>query len=303
MKFLTYRRFFPPKNIRGVGTFQDSGPLENDPLLSALSEVTALFPLMEEPDFVISIGTGGPKEENSDTYTDATENNWKNKAFPRLCRMALEKMRDRKIRQNFQMHPRYHRLDIEFDQAEPRLDNAKSMSELKLRVETDSLMSKSIDSIARCMIASLFYFELDSKPDNVEGKFVGTGHIQCSIRRTSPAFYALLRQLSDASAIFYLDDHPIPGKTGDSSFLGADGNFRKFVELNVTGRFTISLKQGSEKYNISGSPHSIDKLITAQGLNAYCGSANHRKRKWSGALALRKRKWSGELAPRKKART
>ena len=250
--------------------------------------MTALFPLTEEPDFVVSIGTGGPVEGKPDTNTDAMDNNWKNKAFLRLCRMFLEKMRDRKIRQNFQMHPRYHRLDIEFDQAEPRLDDTKSMSKLKLKVETDNSMSKTIDGVARCMVASLFYFELDSKPDNVEGKSVGTGHIQCSIRRRNPAFPLLLRQLSDASALFYLNDYPIPGKFGDSSCLSADGNFRKLVELNLTGGFTISLKQGSGKYNISGSPYSVEKLVTAQGLNAHCGSANHRKRKWSGRLIPRK---------------
>ena len=223
---------------------------------------------------------------------DVIDNKWKNKAFPRLCRMVLEKMRDKKIRENFQMHPRYHRLDIEFDKTEPRLDDTKSMSKLKLKAETDNSMSKTIDSVAHCMIASLFYFELDSKPDNIEGKSVGTGHIQCSIRRRNPAFPLLLRQLLDASAVLYLNNYPIPGKIGDSSFLGADENFRKLVELNVTGSFTISLKQGSEKYNISGSPYSVEKLVTAQGLDAHCGSANHRKRRGSE-----------ELSPRKKPRT
>ena len=64
------------------------------------------------------------------------------------------------------------------------------------------------------------------------------------------------------------------------SFLGTDGNLRKPVELNATDKFTISLKQGdSEPCNISGSPYSIDKLILAQGLNAYFGTADHRKRR------------------------
>jgi hypothetical protein len=54
-------RFFPSKEINGVGTFQDPGPLENDPLISALSEVAAMFPLIEEPDFIVSLGTGAPR--------------------------------------------------------------------------------------------------------------------------------------------------------------------------------------------------------------------------------------------------
>jgi hypothetical protein len=59
----------------------------------------------------------------------------------------------------------YHRLDVEFDQAEPRLDDAKSMSELKSKVQADDSLSKAIDRIARCTVASLFYFELESIPD------------------------------------------------------------------------------------------------------------------------------------------
>jgi hypothetical protein len=125
--------------------------------------------------------------------------------------MFLEKMRDRKIRQAFKTHPRYYRLDTKFKYAEPRLDNAKSIPELKSKVQADHSISKKLDSIVYCMVASLFYFELDSIPEMFDGKSVGTGYIQCSLRR-------------------------------NSSFLGTDGNFRKPVELNVTDGFTISLK-------------------------------------------------------------
>lgn len=63
------RRFFPPKHINEVGTFQDAGPLENDPLLWALSEVSAMFPLLKEPNFVISLGTGQPGQNNYEVST------------------------------------------------------------------------------------------------------------------------------------------------------------------------------------------------------------------------------------------
>ena len=42
----------------------------------------------------------------------------------------------------------------------------------------------------------------------------------------------------------------------------------------------ISLKQGSSQpYNISGLSYSVKKLISAQGLDAYFGTADHQKRK------------------------
>jgi hypothetical protein len=75
---------FPPKHIPGVGTFQDAGPLENDPLISALSEMAAMFPLIEEPDFVVSLGTGAPRLKDDDLSMSGPSNIWKGGAFIRL---------------------------------------------------------------------------------------------------------------------------------------------------------------------------------------------------------------------------
>ena len=189
-------------------------------------------------------------------------------------------MRDKKVRQAFQFNPRYHRLDIEFDQAEPRLDDVMSIPEMKSKVQADNSSSKTIDNIARSMVASLFYFELESIPEEIDGKSVGIGYIQCSLRKNSPAFLLLLHQLSRCSATFYLNDCAIPGRFGDTSCFGVDGNFYKRVELQVSDKFTISLKQDHwESCNISGSPYSVDSLIRAQDLDAYFGTAYHRKRK------------------------
>ena len=189
-------------------------------------------------------------------------------------------MRDKKIRQVFLTNPRYHRLDTEFEQGEPRLDDTKNMPELKLKVQVDESLSETIDNIVRCMLASLFYFELESIPEKTNGMFAVVGHIQCLERRQDLAFPLLLQRLSACSSVFYLNDCPISGHFGDKSFLDADGNFRKRVELSVSDKFSICLKQGnSELRNISGSPWSIQKLIKAQRLHANLGTADHRKRK------------------------
>ncbi|KAI9767636.1 MAG: hypothetical protein M1840_005507 [Geoglossum simile] len=285
--------FFPPKHISGVGTFQDAGPLENDPLISALSEVAAMFPLIEEPDFVVSLGTGAPRLKNNGPSMSGPRNIWKDGAFPRLCRMYWEKIRDRKVRQIFQTHPRYHRLDIEFDGPEPRLDDTNSMPDLKSKAQADRSLSKVIDNIARCVIASLFYFELDSIPERSNGEYIGSGCILCSLQYNNPAFRVLLDRLSSNNARFYLNDCPIPGIVGDSSSFSRDGNFCKRLELKVINKFIISLKQDeSEPCNISGSPFSIDKLALAQGLNASFGRADHRKRKRlsDSDISVRKRR-------------
>jgi len=70
------------------------------------------------------------------------------------------------------------------------------------------------------------------------------------------------------------------------------GNFRKQVELSLSSRFIISLKQGdSELCNISRLLYLIGKLILAQGLDTYFRRVYYKKRKSliEGDLPTRKR--------------
>jgi hypothetical protein len=146
----------------------------------------------------------------------------------------------------------------------PRLDDTKSIHKLQRKAQEDNLVSKVINNIARCAIASRFYFKLDLVLERYNGEYIGVSFILCSIRRGEDAFEFLLDQLSKSSSTFYLNNVPIPRIVGDRSFISKDGNFRKRVELSLSGRFTITLKQGdSEPCNISGSPHLIEKLIIA----------------------------------------
>ncbi|KAJ0134526.1 hypothetical protein HZ326_22416 [Fusarium oxysporum f. sp. albedinis] len=244
-------RVFPAKHIHGFGTFQDAGPLENDPLISALTAAAKAFPLLEEPDFIVSLGTGEPKPHDEIPITNS-RNTWKNGALPRLFRLVIEKMRDKKLRQAFQGHPRYHRLNVQFDGDEPRLDDVHRIPELRYKAEQDQSISKQIDSVARCFVASLFYFELDSLPRQIGGKYRGKGRILCSIQQNDPAFSLLFSRLSQSSAQFWIDGWPEVGHAKEN--FDSDGNFRKTVELNTNGKFTITLQESSvERCNISGN--------------------------------------------------
>jgi len=190
-------------------------------------------------------------------------------------------MRDKKVREAFQGHPRYHRLNVQFEGDEPRLDDIQSIPDVKLKVQDDPSVCETIDNIARCMIASLFFFELDSMPRRLGGKYVGTGHILCSIRPSEPAFSVLFHRLS-TSGQFWINGVPV-ANIRDGSCFDNEGNFRIKVEINTDDRFTVTLKQdSSELCNISGSPFSVRKLILLQGLCAVFGSPDHQKRKFSG---------------------
>ena len=283
-------RFFPPKHIRDVGTFQDAGPFVNDPLILALAEAAALFPLSEKPDFVISLGTGEPQTADiSENVSDNTRQKRQKSIVRKLGEAFWEKLQDKQIREAIQTRcvPQwYHRLDTALDGFGPRLDDTASMPMLKEQAENDDSIAPQIERAACCLVASMFYFELDSVPDRHEGRFVGTGRILCSLPVTDKDFPKTMEKLSAESAQFLLDGNPIC-KVDDPSCFDKDGNLRKSIELNAFGTFAISLKTGqSEPWNISGSPFSVESLVKAQGLNMPFGRPDHLKRKASGGFDL-----------------
>jgi hypothetical protein len=200
----------------------------------------------------------------------------------RLADCMSEKWRYRLVRDAIKVGEDcqwYHRLNVHLDRAEPRLDDAKSIPTLKMKAQEDSSIEADIDNIARHLISSLFYFELDYTPERIDGKYVGSGHIFCILRNKDPAFKVLTTRLSACSAQFLFNGHPI-STVGDISCYSTDGNFRKMVEFATEDVFTISLKQDScEPFNISGSPFSVETLIKAQRLVAPFGTPDHRKRK------------------------
>jgi hypothetical protein len=190
--------------------------------------------------------------------------------LPRLWSLVMEKMRDN------------YRLSIGFESGEPRLDDAKIISDLIARVEADTDLSKNINYAANCLIASLFYFELDSMPEWSEGKFILAGHIYCCIRQTDPAFNDLMERLQEKGVKFVVSDGQDTIFTSELTSSRKDIDFAIRVYTRIPNSFTVSMKiEDGHSYNISGSPFSVTRLVQIQVLDAHFGQANHRKRKRS----------------------
>ncbi|PSN58578.1 hypothetical protein BS50DRAFT_641653 [Corynespora cassiicola Philippines] len=206
-------------------------------------------------------------------------------------------MRDKSIRRACktvgrmaQILHKVHRLNVDFEGVEPRLDDAKSIPELISRTQADPRLAASIDEAVHCLVASLFYFELDAPPDRHNGKYSVIGRVRCMIRRSEPAFERLFSDLLAGSARLAMDDWPIVGSFEDPSSFEKDGNFAMRIAMETDDRFTLSLRRGKDAraYGISGSPFSVQKLVTMQGLDAPFGRADHRKRtrSWSYGVDL-----------------
>jgi hypothetical protein len=270
-------------------------------VLWALSEVSTHFPFPETPDFVISLGTGEPGLSNYETSTEDCRSVRNNGILQRLCHVMTEKTRDKTVRRayNFlacteKIARRIHRLNIDFNVSEPRLDDTKGIPGLVSQVLNDSSLLPKVKVIARCMIASLFYFELDSLPQRYNGEYTLLGHISCTLRRSDPALEALLEKLAESRAKFLINGCPAFIMSDNHACLGGDGNFRVKVGTTTTDSLSITLEVSSfEACNISGSPFSVQRLVTAQGFDAVFGRPDHRKRKRSrcgGELAIKRKK-------------
>jgi hypothetical protein len=120
--------------------------------------VAPIFPLVEEPGFIVLLGTSAPrtKGDKPPISISGPLTLWKDGVFPRLWRIFWERMPNRYIKQVFRTRPRYHRLDTEFDSELPRLDDVNSIHKLKLKAQEDHSVCKIINNIAGCAIAFIF---------------------------------------------------------------------------------------------------------------------------------------------------
>ncbi|KAH8587298.1 hypothetical protein B0O99DRAFT_527023 [Bisporella sp. PMI_857] len=311
--------FFTPKKIAGLGKFQDGGLTQNNnPLRLALQEIKALFPddpFAKRSTLKVSLGTGKAPDRDPDMYGSSSW--WRDMWLFRLVRAFWSSIDGRessdatrsKEASNFEEEPRnvnkrrrgeYFRLNVEFRSRQPRLDDSSKMPEMKILAQEAMLHSKQLDRLAHCIIAELFVFELDqdSLPRKENGRYSCVGYILCSHRASTPAFHVLLGRLTKSLAKFFIRGRALPGSVRDRSSFSRDGNFRKRVCFDVTSKeelVSLHLREkGSEPYNISGSPFSINWLIEAQELRRPFGRPDGVKRKRKGYV---------EGLPRKRQRS
>jgi hypothetical protein len=248
-------------------------------------EIESIAPLTEEP-LIVSVGTGST-EENDVPNTSSGSRGRKDGCLVRLARAGYNFLNGKRSGQDFKNQRRmapetdYFRFDVNFRGREPRLDQVCQIPNVKAIAREQFSDSKDIDNLAYRFIVSHFHFELDAMPKKRGGQYLGIGHILCDLKRSHPAYRALLDRLSLGAARFYVNDELIAGKIEDHSSVDMDGNFRKRVEFeSVNGKLSIALGTSVwQPLDISGSPFSIEKRIEDQKLDAYFGQASHKKRK------------------------
>lgn len=261
----------------------------NDPGDLALEELSVLYPHIDEPSLVISLGTGSRRLEEVPRMSPS-RGVFKDGFIPRLLRafnLSMNSLNGHRFRSHRSAGRReqYFRFDSEFDGPEPALDDTTKTRELKAAARAAICISKDVDRAASCVVGQFFVFELESEERREDGQYMCVGHVLCRLRTDGAALGVLLDQLIQASAKLSVQSrrYALGALIKNGSCLDRDGNLRLRVSFEVADKrsqiFIRLLEGSSESWNISGSPYTLDGIEGAQQLNAYFGRADHVKRK------------------------
>lgn len=243
-----------------------------------------------EPSIVVSLGTGSSQLYSGGSFLDRLK-----AAFYTLTDSRL-KWKQLLSHQNADGRGEFFRFDIEFQGLAPPLDDVEKMEEVSEIARETIAQSPALDELASHLRAELFFFELDDSklPRFSNGSFSCLGHISCRLEIGTAELEAFMQQLQKASASFQLAGRTLPISFHDRIGGKSWGEIRQAIHFRVPSRqapFDIVLDEGrGAPCNISGSPFTLEGLIRTQNLEAYFGTADHRKRTFSDHHALPGRK-------------
>lgn len=234
--------------------------------------------MKDKPDFVLSLGTGTPSRSRNGSRSSPVRDRF----FQRLFRSFMLSMEGEKIWDEFYetlpqpSQTRYHRLNIELDSSRLGIDDVSSIKKLEEDAERYMDSATLIGSLRDAMYASMFYFELDRKPDVEHRQVVCTGHILLRLRIPSTGRRVLYHQLLAASAFFTIGAQCIPCIERSPDIPPPYRRSVRFTLESVDDDIDIKLNAVTRQpVTISGLPRRAVHLADAQLLDCPFGRADH----------------------------
>lgn len=289
---LIFDSLFPTIDIPGLGTFQDGGIRRlNNPINLALSEAKHLWPNSPNPDVFISLGTGSAATDSSQTvsrFRNIFVDGW----VPRIYRSFSSSFEgqcgwreilgllDDKSRDD------YFRFDLSVPSGLPSMDNTDCMDQLSKLVHSNpSGQQKHLEAIAS-LLATSFFFQLDSRPQYYSGFLQCIGTIRCR----APAQYAInwIDGFDSSRKDFYKDNMNLGlHLTPDDICYSCNRYCRRvrFIVRDLNENIGISIQFGGKQRHLSGFPNNMQWFIEQQGIDGNFGSPNHRVYPRPGCLA------------------
>lgn len=268
--------------------------VENNPITTLLSQYYQLYPENSSYQFLLNIGSGSRPEdlphglEGSGGILGAMAGAYKASALNRVVSaydwllrgLSCWEKYTKSIETTSELRERCIRLDADLKGMAARLDDAEAIPQLKDRVHSDIALLAEIDRMANRIIASMFYFELESVPLQEGTTSRGLGRILCLRKSGDPSLSPLIEKLIAWNARFAVNGKIMGGSLLSPTFWDEKGNFLMPVTFHVaTGqKLSVTLQwPDGRSYPISGSSYRIPALIKKQGLHAPFGLPDHRR--------------------------
>ncbi|KAJ6129140.1 Patatin-like serine hydrolase [Penicillium capsulatum] len=275
---------FPTMDIPGLGAFQDGGMRRhNNPINLALSEAKHLWPNCPKPDVFISLGTGSETGDSSPTvsrFRNIFVDGWVPRVYRSISSSFDGQCNWREVFGLLDEGSRgdYFRFDLSIPNGLPRLDNTECMDGLSKLVRSNPAGEKAHKEAVASLLATSFFFQLESKPAYFAGLWQCVGSIRCR----APAQHVIhcLEKLDAKPKEFYKDEINLGlHLTPDDICYHCHRYFRplRFIVRDVKETITLSLRFGSKSHRLSAFPSTMQWFTEQQGLEWSFGTSNHQQ--------------------------
>lgn len=206
---LIFFRLFRPAQISSVGTFQDGGLKHNNPINLALWESRHIWPAVDKPDIVVSLGTGTEKDSLS-LCAPSFRNVFQDGFLQRLRRFFVSSLQGQRawteLWNNLDDRSRedYFRLNIFFPGEEPAMDDINRMNELRECVYLQPNSEYDPQRTTFALLVSTFFFELNGIPVYQTGRYYCSGIIRCRLKGS--VICQALNRIHQATLTFMTDN-------------------------------------------------------------------------------------------------
>ena len=279
----THDSLFKPARIDAIGMFQDGGLKHNNSVNLALWECRRIWPAVERPDLVVSLGTGTDKEIEGPAAPNV-RHVLQDGFIPRLYRSFLSSLDGQGTWQELinaldpAVREDYFRLNISLPGHALPIDDTECMEELRERVYLCPRVSDDVQLTAEAMLASMFFFELSESPVRGRNFWRCTGLIKCR-KPGSVIAKAVARLHHSASLFFTADYHQMIGPFNPlQDTCSVCQRYVKRVSFSIrhpSEKTTICLQADSRQRKISGFPHCMNWFMNQQEFGAVFGRDNH----------------------------
>ena len=278
---MSYRSLFSPVHVNGL-TYQDGGMRQhNNPVNLALWESRVVWPHVDQPDVVVSLGTG--TEIATSPKASEFRHIFKDGFIPRLYRSFKSSLdgqlawNDLWNRLSERSRQDYFRLNIPCPGSESSPDDVGAMDNLSQRVKVSPSGPSERREVLSALLVSCFFFELSEPPQYENGVYYCVGSIRARI-----SGHGLLRavfRLHGKYLEFYKDNESLGCFLDERDICDMCHCYRRrirFIIRRLEESFTLCLKwDGTSMRKLSAFPQALDWFIGQQRLESHFGNSNH----------------------------